>query len=101
MTSTALGANDEITRTITFKNAAHKKFYLDYLPKCRYKDVYHKALIYCLGMDEETRNHVDSIYDFKSGCVKTESGSHFKYGFSAGLIVQQEVHGQVQQKNEI
>lgn len=72
MTSTALGANGEITRTITFKNAAHKKFYLDYLPKCRYKDVYHKALIYCLGMDEETRNHVDSIYDFKSGCVKTE-----------------------------
>ena len=27
-----------------------------------------------------------------------ESESHFKYGFSAGLIVQQEAHAQVQQK---
>lgn len=62
MTSTALGANDEITRTVTFRNVAHKNFYLDYLPKCRYKGVYHKALIYCLGMDEKTRNHVNSIY---------------------------------------
>ena len=29
-----------------------------------------------------------------------ESESHFKYGFSAGLIVQQEAHSQVQQKKE-
>ena len=29
-----------------------------------------------------------------------ESESHFKYGFSAGLIVQQEAHEQVQQKKE-
>ena len=27
-----------------------------------------------------------------------ESESHFKYGFSAGLIVQQEAHEQVQKK---
>ena len=70
--STALGASSEATRTITFKSAAHKNFYLEYLPKCRYQDVYHRALIYCLGIDEDTRNHVNRIYDFKSGCVKTE-----------------------------
>ena len=29
-----------------------------------------------------------------------ERESHFKYGFSAGLIVQQEAHEQVQQKKE-
>ena len=29
-----------------------------------------------------------------------ESESHFKYGFSAGLIVQQEAHEQVQKKEE-
>lgn len=29
-----------------------------------------------------------------------ESESHFKYGFSAGLIVRQEAHAQVQQKKE-
>ncbi|MDY4669111.1 MAG: DUF6075 family protein [Oliverpabstia sp.] len=42
--STALGANSETTRTITFKSAAHKNFYLEYLSQYRYKDVYHKAL---------------------------------------------------------
>lgn len=70
--STALGANSEITRTITFKSAAHKDFYLEYLPQCRYQDVYHKALVYCLGIDADTRNHVNRIYDFKSGYVKTK-----------------------------
>lgn len=70
--STALGASSEATRTITFKSAAHKNFYLEYLPKCRYQDVYHRALVYYLGIDEDTRNHVNRIYDFKSGCVKTE-----------------------------
>lgn len=72
MTNTAISANSEDTRTITFKSAAHKNFYLEYLPQCRYKDVYHKALVYCLGIDADTRNHVNRIYDFKSGCVKTE-----------------------------
>lgn len=70
MTGTAIGANSEATRTITFKSAAHKDFYLEYLPQCRYQDVYHKALVYCLGIDTDTRNHVNRIYDFKSGYVK-------------------------------
>lgn len=37
--------------TITFKSEAHKIFYLKYLPECRYQDVYHKALVYCLGIE--------------------------------------------------
>ena len=32
----------------------------------------HKALCYCLGINNDTRRNVDSIYDFKTGCVKTE-----------------------------
>lgn len=71
--STALGANSgKSTRTITFKNEVHKKFYMEYLPKCRYQDVYHKALVYCLGLNPDTRDHVDRIYDFKEGYVKPE-----------------------------
>ena len=70
MTNTALGAKN--THTVTFKNRLHEEFYLKYLPQCRYQDVYHKALVYCLGIDEDTRNHVKEIYDFKSGSVKTE-----------------------------
>lgn len=42
--NTALRAGKDTTRTITFKNKEHEKFYYTYLPKCRYQDVYHKAL---------------------------------------------------------
>ena len=37
-----------------------------------FKDCYHKALIYILGISEDTRNHFSLIYDIKSGCIKTE-----------------------------
>lgn len=60
------------TNTITFKNEDHENFYWDYLAKCRCQDVYHKALVYCLGIDNDTRGAVNQIYDFKTGCVKTE-----------------------------
>lgn len=57
-------------KEIFFKDREHEKFYKSSLAKCRYQDVYHKALIYCLGIDQDTREHVDSIYDFKRGVVK-------------------------------
>ena len=72
MASTAIGAAGEDARTITFISKEHKEFYLEYLPKCRWKDVYHKALVYCLGIDRDTRKHVNRIYDFKNGSVKPE-----------------------------
>ena len=71
-TNTALRAEKDYSRTITFKNEAHKKFYMEYLPKCRYQDVYHKSLVYSLGINSDTRNHVNNIYDFETGCVKPE-----------------------------
>lgn len=36
MANTAVSANSEKARTITFKSKAHKNFYLKYLPECRY-----------------------------------------------------------------
>lgn len=73
MTNTALSAKaEQIAQTVTFRNDKHRRFFLEYLPKCRYADVYHAALVYCLGIDEDTRKNVNSIYDFKTGCVKTE-----------------------------
>ena len=58
MENTATRAEKKDTRTITFKNKDHENFYRKYLPKCRYQDVYHKALVYCLGIDRDTRDHV-------------------------------------------
>lgn len=69
MKNTALRAKKE---TIKFKNQSHQEFYEKWMPKCRYQDVYHKALVYCLGLDEDTRNHVRQIYNFETGCVNTE-----------------------------
>ena len=43
MSSTAIGAISKDTRTITFISKEHEEFYLKYLTKCRWKDVYHKA----------------------------------------------------------
>ena len=73
MTNTALRAENSNSRTITFKSKEHGKFYEEYLEKCRYQDVYHQALVYCLGIDRDTRESVNKIYNFKTGCVKTES----------------------------
>ena len=70
--NTAVGAEKKDIRTITFKNKEHRDFYKVNLQKCRYQDVYHKALVYCLGIDRDTRVNVDRIYDFRTGCVKTE-----------------------------
>jgi len=42
------------------------------LKEVRYQDVYHKTLCYCLGISDDTRKNVKKIYDFKTGCVKTE-----------------------------
>ncbi len=57
---------------IIFISDAHEKFYYEKLKEVRYQDVYHKALCYCLGISDDTRRNIKSIYDFKTGCVKTE-----------------------------
>ena len=72
MNSTALGAGAENAQKISFISEAHEKFYYEKLELVRHKDVYHKALLYCLGINNDTRRNVDRIYDFKTGCVKPE-----------------------------
>lgn len=57
---------------IIFISEKHKKFYYNRLKEVRYQDVYHKALIYTLGINEDTRNNINRIYDFKEGLVKPE-----------------------------
>lgn len=70
--NTALGAEKSKERKIIFKNKEHEKFYNTYLSKCRYQDAYHKSLVYCLGLSEDTRRNVNRIYDFKTGFIKPE-----------------------------
>ena len=72
MNSTALGATVEKEGNIIFISDAHEKFYYEKLKEVRYQDVYHKALVYCLGICNDTRENVYRIYGFKMGNVKTE-----------------------------
>ena len=72
MNSTALGAGAEKAQEIIFISEAPEKFYYEKLKEVRYQDVYHKALCYCLGISNDTRRNANRIYDFKTGCVKTE-----------------------------
>ena len=55
-----------------YKDKQHEEFYSRCLDRCRYRDPHHKALVYCLGIDGNTRGHIHDIYDFHTGCIKTE-----------------------------
>ena len=57
---------------IIFISEQHKNFYYEKLKEVREQDVYHKALCYCLGINNDTREHINRIYDFKTGLVKPE-----------------------------
>lgn len=32
--------------------------------------IYHQALVYCLGLSEDTRRNINQIYDFATGYIK-------------------------------
>lgn len=57
---------------IIFTGERHQQFFEESMCLCRDIDVYHMALIYCLGISNDTRERIDSIYDFKSGDIRTE-----------------------------
>lgn len=59
-------------KEIVFKNKEHEYFFWTQCKKYRYQDVYHHALVYCLGIDRDTREHSEQIYDFEEGLVKPE-----------------------------
>ena len=74
MTNTALRAEAQSADMahMVFKDRKHEKFYYGKLAQARYQDCYHKALIYVLGISEDTRNHFSQIYDIKSGYIRPE-----------------------------
>ena len=93
MNNTALRAEKEITNTIIFRNEKHKDFYQTYMKKCRRQDVYHKALIYCLGISEDTRVNIDCIYDLRTGYVKTECLQEgWQTSGSVRIVRMQDIH---------
>lgn len=67
MNNTAVRAKE-----VLFISEAHEKFYNEQLNKTRRKDDYQQALIYCLGLTDETRSNIQKTYNFENGCFNTK-----------------------------
>lgn len=60
------------TEQIIFASRQHKDFYYMALDKAGNCDAERQALLYCLGINQDTRKHVCSIYDFDDQVVKPD-----------------------------
>ena len=61
MENKVMKTNDTLTENIVFISDAHRDFYYDKLKLVRYPDVYHKALCYCLGINNDTRRNIKVV----------------------------------------
>ena len=72
MSNTALGAEGTKKENIIFISDTHEKFYYEKLKEVRYQDVYHKALVYCLGICDDRMafnlycNGMPSVSDYEN-----------------------------------
>ena len=57
---------------IIFASRQHKDFYYMALDKVGNCDADRQAFLYCLGINQDTRKHVCSIYDFDNQVVKPD-----------------------------
>ena len=66
-------------KSMKFISQEQKKFYQECIARTDdfNQDVYHKALYYTLGLTEDCRNHMDMLYNFKTGCVQQINGNDF------------------------
>lgn len=53
-----------------FKNKEHQRFYLEMMAAAKSNDTYHRSFFYTLGINEDTRNHVNDLYDSKEDIIK-------------------------------
>lgn len=60
-----------------FMNEKHKNFVEECIKRANNDDCYHMALFYVLGLTDDCQNNIDSLYDFKTGCVKQIKGEKY------------------------
>ena len=60
---------------IRFRSTAHRDFFLENMMKCKVNDCYHRAFFYVMGIAEETRKNINTMFDFKHDCIEPE-GMH-------------------------
>ena len=57
---------------IIFNSKEHKKFFFEYLDKCKVNDEYHRAFFYVIVLSDEARQNINRLFDFKEDCIKLE-----------------------------
>ena len=57
---------------IRFADKQHEAFYLEQIQRLR-DDVYHRALIYTLGISPDTRKHFSGLYDPATRTIKRQA----------------------------
>lgn len=68
-----------------FLNESHKLFFEECCQKAKSKDAYHSALFYVLGLTEDCRNNINTLYNFEECCVKDLKGE--EYGWITGTDI--------------
>jgi len=55
---------------VKFKDDEHRHFFETQVTKTNtWNDPYRKALFYTLGLTEQTRDHINALYNFKKKCI--------------------------------
>jgi len=59
---------------IKFRNLEHEKGFHDFIKKAEIQDwdKERTSLFYILALFEETRRHINDLYDFEENCIKCE-----------------------------
>ena len=57
---------------IRFKSKEHEQFYYAMLEKSGNTDSYHRAFFYVMGIADEMRGNIQSLFDFKEHMIKPE-----------------------------
>lgn len=58
-------------RDLIFASDQHRKFFERNIARGR-PDGYHKALFYLLGVSDETRRHIEDLFDFAEDAIRPE-----------------------------
>lgn len=66
------GKGGNYVRNQIFIKGTRTVFY-QMLAKCGKHDSYYSSFFYCVGISEDTRNHVDRMFDFKERLIKPEA----------------------------
>lgn len=65
-----------------YMNKVHQQFVMECVEKAKNDDCYHMSLFYILGLTQDCRNHIDSLYNWNDGCVQQTRGE--SYGWITG-----------------